>query len=201
MVAAGVLGLGCGIPTDRQPKALARSDVPFGLLGRGTPSTTAPGPSRLPAPNEVLVHVYLIAADGHLVARDRLISLPLGPGLDAVLDELFSGPTAAERSDGLQTSVPPGTKVISTTIANGVATIDLHSTMNELVGPAQIQAVAQVVYTATATSQPGVSAVAFAFNGQPALVPVALGSAALVVGRAQYAPLAPVTPAPQTRRL
>lgn len=189
LAAAVALG-GCGIPTDAQPRALARSGIPFGLLQDGNVASTTTVPNRLP-PNEVLVHVYLIGPTGHLVARDRVIPLPLGPGLDAVLDALFSGPDTVDRDDGLQTSIPPQTKVISTTITGGIATIDLDSTMNQLVGPAQIQAVAQVVYTATDTNPPGVSGVAFEFNGQPALVPVALGSQMPFVGRAQYLPLAP----------
>lgn len=188
-VAVAVLAAGCGIGTDAHPRPLPASGLPPGLVSP-TSAPTASSTTMPPAANQVLVHVFLLATDGHLVSRDRLISLPLGAGLDAVLDALFAGPTAAEAAQGMQTAIPAQTRVLSTSVAGGVATVNLDSTLNQLVGPAQIQAVAQVVFTATA--QPGVVAVIFEFKGQMAEVPVQTGPPAPIVGRPQYPDLAPL---------
>lgn len=179
----------CGIGTDARPHVLDPAGLPPGLASPG-PAATASSTTTEPTANQVLVHVFLVAPDGHLVSADRLMSLPLGAGLDAVLDALFAGPTAAEAARGLQTAIPAQTKVLSTSVAGGVATVNLDSSLNQLVGPAQVEAVAQVVYTATA--QPGVVAVVFEFSGQQAEVPVQTGPPAAIVGRPQYPSLAPL---------
>jgi hypothetical protein len=167
--------------------------VPFGLLlGSTTTSTTIPPSTTTTSPqvaNEVLVHVYLLDRSGHLVFRDRLIPLPLGAGLDALLDQLFAGPTAAEAAIGIQSAVPAQTKVDSSSITGGIATVNLNAAFGQVVGPAQVQAVAQMVYTAT--DQPGVTSVAFELSGQPVSVPVSSGAQLPVVDRSQFVALAP----------
>jgi spore germination protein GerM len=106
-----------------------------------------------------------------------------------VLNALFAGPTQAEAASGLQTAVPAQTKVLSTTIANGVATVNLNSAFSQVVGPAQIQAAAQIVYTATGLA--GVSGVTFAIGGQAVAVPVSGGAQVSVADRGQFPGLAP----------
>ncbi len=182
-----LIGAACGVPVDRTPTPLSKTGVPFRLLSPPAPSTTT---TTLPVANQVLVHVYLIGTNGRLVSCNRLIGLPLGIGLNAVLNALLAGPTAAEQAQGLQTDIPSRTKLLSTSISGTTATINLNAVFGQqLVGPAQIPAVAQLVYTAT--DQSGISSVAFQIDGQAVQVPVTGGAQVPVADRAQFPNLAP----------
>ena len=180
------LGLaGCGVPVDRQPAALSRSGVPFGLLDPSSPTTTA---TTAPSPIEVPVQIYLIGITGRLAPVERDVPVT-SPDLAVVLGALVAGPTAAESAAGLQSALPAQTTVLGATIAGGVATVNLGGTFGQLVGPAQIQAVAQVVFTASLL--PGVTGVTFELSGVAVEVPVASGAQVPVASTAQFAPLAP----------
>ena len=78
--------------------------------------------------------------------------------------------------------------------------MNLGGTFGQLVGPPEIQAVAQVVFTASAL--PGVTGVTFELAGQPVEVPVASGAQVPVATTAQFAawPLAPLSPRPRPPR-
>ena len=101
----------------------------------------------------------------------------------------LAGPTDAESAAGLQSAVTTQTTVLGANIAGGTATVNLGGTFGQLVGPPQIQAVAQVVFTASAL--PGVTGVTFELTGQPVDVPVASGALVPVATTAQFAALAP----------
>jgi hypothetical protein len=190
LVAAG-LGIGltsCGVPVDRQPAALSRHGIPFNLLQPSAPSTTSTtAPSLIGVP----VRIFLIGSDGHLapVARDVPVS---APDLAAVLGALVLGPTDAEAASGLQTAIPVRTTILGATISGGIATVNLGGTFDQLVGPPQIQAVAQVVFTAS--SFPGVTGVTFELAGASVEVPVASGAQVPVANRSQFTDLAPTVP-------
>jgi sporulation and spore germination protein len=181
-----VLLAACGIPVDRGPVSLSKRDVPFGLLdpSTSTPSTTS---TTGPSPVEVTVQVFLLSPDGHLVAVSRDVAFPAP--MTAVLGALVDGPTDAEAANGLQSAVPAQTVVQSTTVTNGLATVNLSGTFGQLVGQTQIEAVAQIVFTATALA--GVTQVAFQLDGTPVAVPAANGADVATSSRSQYAPLAP----------
>jgi spore germination protein GerM len=186
MVAGAALGA-CGIPVDNGPHALARNDVPFGLLqpsgASSTTSTTTPSVG-------VPVIVYMIGADGHLVAVSR--DVPVPAPITAVLGALVDGPTATEAGSGLASAIPTQTSLLSAAVTSGVVTVNLAGPFDQLVGQAQIQAVAQFVFTAAA--QPGVRGVSFQLSGQPVEVPVAGGAQVPVATPDQFAPLAPAPP-------
>jgi hypothetical protein len=57
---------------------------------------------------------------GALVPAQRQVG-----GIPAAVDALLRGPTAVERSRGLRSAVPPGTRVRSVTVRQRVVTIDL----------------------------------------------------------------------------
>ena len=77
------------------------------------------------------------------VVRD---GLPITASVRAMLD----GPTSTERSAGVMTYVPSGTKVRSITLSGGVATVDLTSVFESGAGLFPMRArLAQLVYTAT----------------------------------------------------
>jgi len=184
LVAALALGA-CGVPVDRQPAALSRSGIPFGLLDPSSPTTTA---TTAPSPIEVPVQVFFIAPTGRLASVERDVPVA-APDLAVVLGALVAGPTEADAAAGLQSALPAQTTVLGATIAGGIATVNLGGTFGQLVGPPQIQAVAQVVFTAS--SVPGVTGVTFELSGLAVEVPVASGAQVPVASTAQFAPLAP----------
>jgi spore germination protein GerM len=189
--AAAVVGIlvlaGCGVPVDRVPSALPRKGIPFGLLRPSAPTTTT---TSTPSPVEASVPIFLVASSGHLVVVTRQVPVA-EETLAAVIGALVKGPTNAEAAAGLESAVPAQTVVIgATTGIGGVATVNLGGTFGQLVGQAQIQAVAQIVFTAT--SVPGVTSVAFELAGQAVDVPVASGAGVAVANRLQFASLAPL---------
>ena len=176
---------GCGVPVDKQPSALSRHGIPFDLLQPNPSTTTA---ATAPSPVEVPVQIFLIGPTGHLAAVTRAVSGST-PDLGTVLEALVAGPTDAESARGLQSALTTQTTILSATVAGGTATVNVGGTFGQLVGPPEIQAVAQVVFTATAL--PGVTGVTFELSGQPVQVPVASGALVPVAVRAQVAPLSP----------
>jgi germination protein M len=130
-------------------------------------TTTAPGsgPSSQPVgvPHTTL-QVWLRREDTIWPVR-RSVPRTLAVG-SAAMEALLSGPTAAERADGITTVVPPGTALLGLTIDRGTATVDLSS---EYEAPGDQRSIttrlAQVVYTLT--EFPTVKRVAFELDGQP----------------------------------
>jgi hypothetical protein len=195
VVALGGIGLAaCGVPVSGTPAAIARHDVPFGLLAKSPPtSTTTTSPSDT---GLTTVQIYLVGPSGRLVAEARDVPSPVGglatdQGLVTVLQALIDGPTAAETTNGLQGEIPTQTKVLSGTGLDGpLATVDLSTTFGQLAGQSQIEAIAQVVYTVTGNI-PGVSEVTFEIAGQPASVPLPDGALVTTATQASYASLGP----------
>lgn len=174
---------GCGVPVDHGPTVLSKRSVPFGLLAQSAPATTSP-PS---APSTVSTQIFLISSSGQLVAVTR--ELPFGAPLAIVLDVLVDGPTDAEAVSGLQSAVPSQTQVLGATVSGTIATVDLSGAFTELVGQPQIEAVAQIVFTATGIS--GITEVDFELDGQQVEVPTATGVDVPVATRPDFASMAP----------
>ena len=107
----------------------------------------------------------------------------------AALKALLAGPTRAERAAGLRTEIPPGTRLLGVSVANGVAQVDLTSDYEAGAGSRPLQLrLAQVVYTLT--QFPTVTRVRFAIDGTPVS-----GSGIGLdhpVGRGAYKALGPV---------
>jgi len=179
---------GCGVPVDRGPTALSRSGVPFGLLApSSSPTTSTTGAS----PAEVPIEIFLVDPSGHLVAVSREVPAAQD-SLAVVLGALVDGPTAAETAAGLQSAVHPQTSVMGASIASaGLVTVNLAGTFGQLVGQAQIEAVAQIVYTASNLSGVNMTGIAFQLAGQPIEVPVANGAQVQVANQSEFAPFAP----------
>ena len=105
---------------------------------------------------------------------------------------LIVGPTSAESARGLATDVPTQTRLVSLDVAGSVATVDLSGEFVNLWGFDQVLAVAQFVYTLTASRY--IDAVRFAIDGKHIEVPDASGSlSARPRDRNDYKPLAPHT--------
>ena len=109
----------------------------------------------------------------------------------AAVKALLDGPTAEERSAGLASAVPDGTRLLGIAIHNGLATVDLTSEYQSGGGALSMQTrLGQVVYTLT--QFPTVQRVRFRLDGSPVNV---FSSEGIVldhpVGRSDYAELLP----------
>ena len=188
VAALALAGAACGVPVQTRPVALSASQLPAGLTAAST-TTTLHGSSTPVS----LVQVYFVAGD-RLVARSRLVPSP--GSLPEALADLLAGPTPAESSAGIRTSINPSTELISERVVRNRVVVDLSQTFADTGGPDQILAIAQFVYTVTGV-QTGVNAVSFELGDSPVAVPTANGT--LLPGpvdRADYSSL--FTPTPQS---
>lgn len=134
-----------------------------------TPTATpepsgSPEPSESPAPSgQTQVSVYFL----HGEKVQPVLRSTAGPAVaTAAIRALLDGPTAAERTAGLTSSVPDGTELLGISVADGVATIDLSEDYSSGGGTLSMTTrLAQVVFTLTRF--PTVDAVNFRLEGEP----------------------------------
>ena len=188
-VALGFVLVGCG---SEHAVSLGK---PQSTATATTSEHTGSNPSRLS------LEVWF-ARDNGLVAVRRA-HLPTQLVATAAVNALLEGPTAAERSAGLSSAVPDGTRLLGIGIRNGLATVDLTSEYQSGGGALSMQTrLGQVVYTLT--QFPTVQKVRFRLDGSPVNV---FSSEGIVldhpVGRSDYADLLPAivvdTPAADDR--
>ena len=107
--------------------------------------------------------VYFMRKD-KLVVAGRKVPATKAVGRAALL-QLLSGPSPADKARGMTTCVPPGTKLLGLSLANGTATVDLTTSFANGGGSLSMTArLAQVVYTLT--QFPTVSRVLFSMEGR-----------------------------------
>jgi spore germination protein GerM len=154
--------------------------VPFDVARSATPSPEVPSQT---------LSIYLIR-DARLIAAPRTVSAD-APTPEAALSALFQGPTTQERTDGLETAIPPATQLVRITVLDSVAEIDLTDEFQNPAAPEEVlQRIAQVVWTLAGV--PGVMSVRFSIDGDPIAVPTDLDAAATrPVTPADYASIAP----------
>jgi anti-sigma regulatory factor (Ser/Thr protein kinase) len=182
----------CAVITQNKPTTLSRKSIPFGLMNKTPASFPVPQKN---APVEVPATIFLVAPDGRLWPAGRDISFP--SSIDSLLAALVDGPTKPETLYGLSTAIPAQVGSLSAKTTGSTAVVNLAPTFGTLSGSAQIQATAQIVFTAT--TLPGIINVTFRMNGAAIDVPNALG--ALLPGpvtRSDYTPLAPLPPSATT---
>jgi hypothetical protein len=127
-----------------------------------SPATTTPPPDTSAGP--VALKVYF-ALNEKMQPAARTAPAGTKTVLKAALESLLAGPTASEKSGGLSTMIPKGTKLLGVTIAANVAIVDFNSKFASGGGSlSMFDRLAQVVYTAT--QFPGVEAVTFKLNGK-----------------------------------
>jgi hypothetical protein len=188
IVLLAMVAVSCGIPTQDAPSAISKDAVPFNLLSPSSPTTTT---ATVPPVASVSEPIYLVAPTQHLSPVFRNVAPPAN--LTQVIGALLEGPTSAEASIGLQSSLTGKSSDVIATVVNGIATVNFTSNPVQVVGPSQILAIAQVVFTAMA--QPGITGVLFEIAGTAVEVPTAGG--AQVPGPVtdnNYAPQAPLVP-------
>jgi hypothetical protein len=183
-VLAAVVGLaGCGIGSQSQAVTLPASQVPFELL---SPAPSSEGTARTPTAEAVII--YLLKA-GRLVAVAR--ELPAPASVNARLSALAAGPTTVEAAEGLSSAVSAPGSAPTGLITFDQMTVNLTPAFEQLATRDQVEALAQLVYTATAI--PGITAVAFRIDDKKIAVPREDNSTTEgPVTRADYRLLAPL---------
>lgn len=188
ILALAIVAVACGIPTQDAPSTISKDAVPFNLLSPSSPTTTN---ATVPPVASVSEPIYLVAPTQHLSPVFRNVAPPAN--LTQIIGALLEGPTSAEASIGLQSSLTGKSSDVVATVVNGIATVNFTTNPVQVVGPSQILAIAQVVFTAMA--QPGITGVLFEIAGTAVEVPTAGG--AQVPGPVTdntYAPQAPLVP-------
>lgn len=162
----------CGIPSDGKPRDVGVNER-LQLSDTKAPEQAAATPF---GPK-----VYFLSQGPN--GEDRL--QPAGRDVastpTALLTELFNGLTATEQqTNKWRTAVPPDTKLVDAPVQqpDGTLVVNLNQAFFQASGPAQINAVAQVVFTATGIDN--VQRVKILVEGQPQGWPRGDGTAQLV---------------------
>lgn len=113
------------------------------------------------------IYFVTIDSDGHIsrVAADRQLAVSDSPMSDA-LKSLFAGTTKAESEKSYRSLIPPETKLLSATVRDGIAYINVSEgfEFNRFGIEGYLAELAQVVYTAT--EFPTVQSVQFLIEGK-----------------------------------
>jgi spore germination protein GerM len=158
-VAGFALLSACGIPSDGRPRDIA-VDERLQLADTKAPEQAATTPN---SPKVYFLSQGPNGEDRLQPAGRDVVSTP-----SAVLTELLNGLTATEQqTNKWRTAVPPDTKLIDTPVQepDGTLVVNLNQAFFQASGPAQINAVAQVVFTATGLDE--VQRVKILVEGQP----------------------------------
>ena len=150
-IVIGVVQSACGRSSG--PVVIPPDELPFSV------ARTAPSPS--PSPEET-VTVFFARAGG-LVPTARAVSGQLRP-VEGAARALLDGPTAEERVDGIDSTVPPQTSLLEVLVGEQVADVDLSAEFQSPAEPEVIHIrIAQVVWTLV--DLPDVNAVRFFIDG------------------------------------
>ena len=176
----------CGIESDSSPRAVAEDEVPEALVAPTSTSITTPGSD---APTRS-VEVSFLSDD---VLRSVSREIEVRSGIEGAIEALLAGPTEAERAADLTTSIPAGTELLEVTESEdtGLLTLDFSEELRSQQGSELRNAVAQLVYTATAFNGDEDQQVRFRIDGEVQNVPTDEGTTAPVVTRADYRLLDP----------
>ena len=162
-VVLALLSAGCGVRGESTPTRLEEIALP-----------PEPVPAEARPEDEGPATVVFFVRGERLEAVERSTT----PSLTAAMRGLLEGPRETEAEGGLRSAVPAGTSLRSASLADGLATVDLSEEFSSVVGPEQVLAIAQVVYTATSIE--GVAEVRFAIDGEP--IDAARGDGSLSTG-------------------
>jgi hypothetical protein len=157
---AVLLLAGCGVPADRAPRDLGRSQVAYG--------SDAPAPDRF---GPAVERLYLVD-DGRLVRVVRRTPAPRTPA--QMVQDLVDGPTRAEQQDGL-TSALSQMRVGSTIVDQRRAAVEIGAPAVPGARSDEVLAYAQIVCTLTSQGAE-VGTVSFTRDAQTLAVPRGDGS-------------------------
>ena len=129
------------------------------------PTETEGEPSEEPEPAaDIGYRVFFVRGEGlHSVNRTHEATRAVGA---AALNDLLAGPSEAERSDGISTAVPAGTRLLGLVVTGGLATVDLSSEFES--GGGSLSMMARLGQVACTLDQfPTVDGVSFKLDGEP----------------------------------
>jgi spore germination protein GerM len=172
VTATAALVSACGIPSDGKPRDIAESER-LQLADTKAPEQAAATPN---GPK-----VYFLSQGPNGEDRLQPAGRDVNPTPTALLTELFTGLTAKEQQlNRWRTAVPPDTRLMDAPVQqpDGTLVVDLNQAFFQASGPAQVNAVAQVVFTATGID--GIQRVKILVEGQPQGWPRGDGTAQLV---------------------
>lgn len=167
VAALGLLSAACGIRADEQPRDVQAAERP-------TVPTTAPDGSAQPGSGSI---VFLLGPPGESALAPLVgVGRPDAPEPAALVALLLEGPTETERSSaGLRTAVPAGTTLLDASLdSQGTLTVDLSADFLSSAGDVLLDAVAQIVFTATRADN--VRRVRLLIEGEPQDWPTSSGT-------------------------
>lgn len=155
----------CGIATDAGPRDIPEADQRQLGLSNDSTAGAAAGSAR----------IYLVApaASGQSPTL-QAVARNVAETPTEVMTALLAGANAAERTKQFRSAIPADERLLSTRVVAGVLHIDLSSPILDVSGPDLIQAVAQLVFTASDIE--GVQRVELLVDGQPRRWPSGDGS-------------------------
>lgn len=160
-------------PTPRAPVAEKPATEPTKAPEQAKPAETQKAvetkkPVEKPAvTRKATLFFVTIDADGRVLRKEVARDLPQTDApLSDTLKALFRGTSSGEANKGLRSLIPAGTRLLSTTVKDGVATVNVSEDFqfNQFGIEGYIGQLAQVVFTATAF--PTVTSVQFLIEGQ-----------------------------------
>jgi spore germination protein GerM len=172
---AVVVLAGCGVPLDREPRPISQTTI--------APAATVPttvAPSGAPTVSVYFLNGDRLEAQQYPVEGEATLGDALGFVLAAPPDDATS----------LRTSVPPDTRLRGVTVdEDGLATIDLSGEIDDVSGPTQKEAFAQIVFTALGFDE--VQQVRFLVDGEAIDAPTDDGNVAVISADDYEPPLNP----------
>ena len=146
---------------ENQPKVLEKQDLTKSEESKSVPSETA-----LIAKMEQHLYFIEISGEGSVLRKEVIRQIPkTNTPLTTAINALLSGPNISEVSNGYMSLIPEGTKLLSASVNNGVATINFSEEFlfNKYGVEGIYGQLMQVVYTATAFSN--IDSVQFLIDG------------------------------------
>lgn len=155
-------------PAPEAAKPPAEKSVPTAAPTSSPTSSPAPAAKpQAPATRKAVLFFVRIDSDGAVVRTEVSREVPKTDSpMSEALKALLAGPSSADTPKGLRSLVPPGTRLLSASVKDGVALINLSEEFqfNQFGIEGYIGQLAQVVFTATAF--PTVNSVQFLIDGQ-----------------------------------
>jgi spore germination protein GerM len=108
---------GCGVRIQQEPQAIARREVPYGLLTENDST------------EDRASFVVYFERNGLLVAVPRVASTPATP--EAVVQQILRGPTFDEAAAGLSSAIPSDVTLRGVARDGGIVTLDLSAALGE----------------------------------------------------------------------
>ena len=163
----------CGVPLDTAPRAINRT------------TTTLPSQTTVALSEESTAPKVRL----YFLNDDRLAATSVAVEADPDLAKAIGLVLSTKPDAPFQTRIPPGTNLLGLRVEGSVATIDLSDAIEDISGPTQKEAYAQIVFTALEFTQ--ITSVQFQVQGQQVDAPTDNSNLAVVTADDYAPPLNP----------